>query len=253
MRWSPIVELRQYTLHPGTRDELIALFEAKFVESQEDAGMKVIGTFRDLDDPNKFVWLRGFDTMSARARSLSQFYGGPVWQRHRDSANRTMVDSDNVLLLRPATADGGFILEPERPAPGRDERERGLVEALVLRLPPDIDPVGRFADDVGAAAASAGGSLLASFVSEHSENTYPALPVRDGEDVHVSFTGYPSCEHYSAHATQRQAMLHDLARRPGLKDPPIVLRLRPTDRSLLTGAAAATPRTQPATVSARAL
>ena len=73
MRYSPIVELRQYTLLPGQRDVLIDLFEANFVESQEDTGMKVIGTFRDLDDPTRFVWLRGFDTMDSRARSLGDF------------------------------------------------------------------------------------------------------------------------------------------------------------------------------------
>ena len=59
----PIVELRQYTLHPGKRDVLIDLFDRKFVESQEALGMKVIGQFRDLDNPNRFVWLRGFRDM----------------------------------------------------------------------------------------------------------------------------------------------------------------------------------------------
>ncbi|HLW96230.1 MAG TPA: NIPSNAP family protein [Solirubrobacteraceae bacterium] len=248
MRWSPIVELRQYTLLPGTRDTLIAIFEANFVESQEDAGMKIIGTFRDLDDPNRFVWLRGFDTMSARASSLDQFYGGPVWQRHRESANRTMLDSDNVLLLRPATAGGGFLLEPERLASDTsDNRERGLVEALVLELedPPDVDTVNRLTDAVAAAAAASGGSLLASFVTETSENTFPALPVREGEHVHVCFTGYQNREHDTADATQRHAMLRDIAARPGLKTPPTVLRLRPTERSLLTGAAAPTARPHP--------
>jgi hypothetical protein len=48
----PIVEFRQYTLHPGSRDVLIELFDGEFVESQEAVGMKVIGQFRDLDDPN---------------------------------------------------------------------------------------------------------------------------------------------------------------------------------------------------------
>src|SRR5437016_8439463 len=42
----PIVELRQYTLHPGQRDVLIDLFDREFVESQEALGMKVIGQFR---------------------------------------------------------------------------------------------------------------------------------------------------------------------------------------------------------------
>ena len=55
----PIVELRQYTLHPGQRDVLIDLFDREFVESQEALGMKIVGQFRDLDNPNRFVWLRG--------------------------------------------------------------------------------------------------------------------------------------------------------------------------------------------------
>ena len=96
-----MIELRQYTLHPGKRDELIALFEREFIESQEAVGMKVVGTFRDLDRSDRFVWIRGFADMPSRAEGLTAFYGGPVWQRHRDAANATMIDSDNVLLLPP--------------------------------------------------------------------------------------------------------------------------------------------------------
>src|SRR6266542_1920072 len=104
----PIVELRQYTLHPGKRDVLIDLFDREFVESQEALGMKLIGQFRYLDNSNRFVWLRGFRDMSLRAQALKDFYGGPVWKAHREAANATMIDSDNVLLLHPATATSGF-------------------------------------------------------------------------------------------------------------------------------------------------
>nr|MBA3447396.1 NIPSNAP family protein [Pseudaminobacter sp.] len=72
---SPIVELRQYTLHPGRREQLIETFDGHLIEGQEDAGMTVIGQFRDIDDAEKFVWLRGFDTMEARKASLGAFYG----------------------------------------------------------------------------------------------------------------------------------------------------------------------------------
>ena len=96
-----VVELRQYTLHDGTRERLIKLFEDEFIESQEALGIRVIGPFRDLEDSNRFVWLRGFPDMNERGRMLGAFYGGPVWQAHCDAANATMIDSDNVLLLRP--------------------------------------------------------------------------------------------------------------------------------------------------------
>src|SRR5687767_8379878 len=90
----PIVELRLYTLHPGSREVLIELFDREFVESQEAVGMKIIGQFRDLSDPNRFIWLRGFRDMTTRAQALTSFYTGPVWKTHRDVANATMIDSD---------------------------------------------------------------------------------------------------------------------------------------------------------------
>ena len=51
--------------------------------------MRIIGQFRDLDNPDRFVWLRGFPDMATRAQVLQAFYGGPVWKAHRDIANAT--------------------------------------------------------------------------------------------------------------------------------------------------------------------
>ena len=128
----PIVELRQYTLHPGKRDVLIDLFDRQFIEPQEALGMKIIGQFRDVDDRNRFVWLRGFRDMASRAQALQDFYGGPVWKAHREAANATMVDSDNVLLLRPASPASGFSLENrERLRPGSNDVRKGLVVATI--------------------------------------------------------------------------------------------------------------------------
>jgi quinol monooxygenase YgiN len=61
-----VLELRQYTLRPGQRDVLVELFERELVETQEAVGMAVAGTFRDLDDPDRFVWVRGFPDMESR-------------------------------------------------------------------------------------------------------------------------------------------------------------------------------------------
>lgn len=62
-----VLELRQYTLHPGQRDVLIPLFDTHFVETQEAVGMHVVGQFRDEDRPDRFVWLRGFRELVWRA------------------------------------------------------------------------------------------------------------------------------------------------------------------------------------------
>jgi hypothetical protein len=76
--YSPILELRMYTLHPGRRDELIRLFEREFIETQEAVGIQVIGQFYDLDDPNRFIWLRGFGAGASFACLL--------WRTHLESS-----------------------------------------------------------------------------------------------------------------------------------------------------------------------
>lgn len=134
-----VVELRQYTLHAGRRDELIALFEREFIEPQEALGMRVIGQFRDLDAPDRFVWLRGFRDMSSRAASLAAFYGGPVWQAHRDAANATMIDSDNVLLLQPAWVGAGLVAGG-RQRVGFDSSPAGFIDVTAFHLHEPASP-----------------------------------------------------------------------------------------------------------------
>src|SRR5215831_16598244 len=113
VRCCAVVELRQYALKPLQRDVLINLFDEHFVESQEAVGMTVIGQFRDRGNPDRFVWLRGFRDMEGRRESLAAFYDGPVWAAHRSAANNTMIDSDDVLLLKPARPDLAFRLHQD--------------------------------------------------------------------------------------------------------------------------------------------
>lgn len=68
--------------------------------------------FRNADDPDAFVWLHGLRDMASRARGLQAFYGGPVWAAHRNAANATMIDSDNVLLLLRPAWEGSGVLAP---------------------------------------------------------------------------------------------------------------------------------------------
>src|SRR6266513_3074201 len=163
----PIVELRQYTLHPRKRDVLIDLFDREFVESQEALGMKVIGQFRDLDNPNRFVWLRGFRDMPLRAQALKDFYGGPIWKAHREAANATMIDSDNVLLLHPLNPTAGFSLgNKTRSAAGSNGERKELIVATIYYFDPPVDGdfVQFFDKMVKPAVTDSGGSTLAYFV-----------------------------------------------------------------------------------------
>lgn len=236
-RCCSIIELRQYTLHQGMRDTLIELFDREFVESQESLGMRIIGQFRDLDDPDRFVWLRGFDSMATRGKALAAFYGGPVWQTHRDAANATMIDSDNVLLLRPAGADGGFDLA------GRD-RERSvkshLITANIQYIASDAGPdfIEFFEAEMRPRMEAAGTQILATLVTDSSPNNFPALPLRDREHVLVWFERHDGETGYLNYLTRLRRTtdwreVAPFALLPQFMRKAEVLRLMPSARSLL--------------------
>lgn len=235
---SSIVELRRYTLHPGQRDVLIELFDREFLESQEEFGARVIGQFRDLDRPDMFVWLRGFPDMETRRYALTEFYSGPVWQQHRSAANATMIDSDNVLLLKPARAGSGFARErASRPAPGAVSAPAAIITASIwyFAAPIETAAIERFDREALPALASEGAPAIAWFVTEPAENNFPALPVREGENVLVWFSAFPDEAAERTLAARLDAskpwnsIVDSFAR--GFSRAPERLRLSPTARS----------------------
>ncbi len=237
----PVVELRQYRLRPGQREVLIELFDREFVESQEAEGMAVVGQFRDLDDPDRFVWIRGFASMPARARALAGFYGGPAWKASSAQANATMLDTDDVLLLRPVTAQAGFPV-PAGPRSGAADtsaaQSRILVTLYFGDRPFDSSFTGFFDRHVRPVLTETGATPIARLQTEYAENTFPALPVRTGEHVFAWLARFASQDDLGRHIgrLQRSERWQDSilpALSALLTRAPQQLRLAPTARSLL--------------------
>lgn len=197
-----VVELRRYLLHPGQFDRLQRVFQRELVVPQLEAGMRLGGQFRDRDAPDRFVWFRGFASMEQRHRALESFYRGPVWRAHAAEANATMIDSDDVLLLR-STAP------PHPPGPAVDPvvdpvtgEEWAVLQVLTL---PDAPDPGRrtawIASTYHAALERAVGTRVAMWRTEHSPNTFAALPVRTGHFV-VSLAVLPTAGAWRAAAAR---------------------------------------------------
>jgi NIPSNAP len=230
---SSVIELRRYALHPGARETLIELFEREFVETQEAVGLRVLGTFRDLDDPDSFVWLRGFADMEARGAGLPAFYGGPVWAEHGDAANATMIDSDNVLLLRPLDERSRLDLDhAQRPPAGASTAGRGVASVTICPLDPSHSEDFRdfFVETIEPAVREAGASVRARFVTEHSANNFPRLPVREGEEFFVWLSLFDDERNRDEHV--RWSGLDSLLA-GHLSGDLEVHRLEPTSRSML--------------------
>lgn len=228
-----VVELRQYTLHQGKRDTLLSLFEHHFIEPQNALGAHVRGTFRDLDDPDRFVWIRGFLDLPTRQKALEAFYGGPVWQAYRAAANATMLDSDNVLLLRPI--DSAQTL-------ARTQRNSAteLIGITIYYLGTvDTEAFVRFFSvEMRPRLVAAGADPIACFVTEEAPNNFPRLPVREHERIFLWIGRWKDTQsqrafvdRWAAVSGWRDAAPESLL--PAFVRKPEVLRLEPTSRSAL--------------------
>jgi hypothetical protein len=172
-----LIELRQYLLHAGQRDTLIDVFDREFVEAQEAVGMDVLGQFRDPERPDYFVWFRGFPDMTARHESLTAFYDGPVWAKYGDVANATMIDSDNVMLLRAVAEDDAL------PALRPNQRDLRTPTGLVVVVSEHVEhinnaSIANFRSDVIPDLHRSGCRTLGVYATEAAPNTFARLPVR---------------------------------------------------------------------------
>lgn len=144
--------------------------------------MLPIGHYRDVDDPDSFVWFRGFPDMERRRRALEAFYfESEAWRANRNAANATMIDSDNVLLLRALSAGGFDLSGLERPAAGAGPAPAFVpVSVLMLERRADAALLSAFSKRV-IEELRQDAARVASFVTEEHPNTFPRLPVRENE------------------------------------------------------------------------
>ena len=188
---SPVVELRRYTLHPGQRDVLLGLFEKEFVAPQQALGIRVHGEFRVEGRPDEFVWLRGFPSYGERPAALEAFYGGPVWKAHRNAANATMIDSDNVLLLQPV-GEKGFTL-------ARKMAATMTATIYLLQSPVDAGFERFFAERVRPVMEATGAPPVAALRTLEVPNNFPRLPIREGEHAFVWLAAFGNDDEVRSH------------------------------------------------------
>ena len=106
-----IVEVRSYRIKPGHREEFIQFFETQAVPALRKFGMRVAGPFLDLENPNKFVWLRMFPTIEDREQMRDAFYEGELWKTKLEGFAMPLLESYDVILCE---ASAGCVYD----APG---------------------------------------------------------------------------------------------------------------------------------------
>ena len=103
-----IVEVRSYRIKPGRRAEFVQLFETRAIPALRSYGMKVLGPLLDVENPNKFVWLRSFPSLDERDRMKDAFYGSELWLNELEAIAMPLLDSYDVILCE---TSAGYVCD----------------------------------------------------------------------------------------------------------------------------------------------
>lgn len=190
-----LFELRNYSTRPGRRDALVDLFERHFLDAYEGAGTRVVGTFTNLRNPDRWIWIRAFADNRARGEALDGFYSSREWLARRAAANDTIADISDALLLRLRFGELAALRAPD----GGAGRPASVVECL--RWFPREGLAARLADrvlaDLVPLLARRGAIPAAVLESVALPNSYPRLPLR-GDAAVVVLARYADGASYQA-------------------------------------------------------
>ena len=174
-----VIELRRYAIKEGERDHFARYFESYFPEAFQQLGAIAYGQFLERKNGSWFTWLRGFENIDARATVNAAFYYGPLWKEHASAMNDRMLDSDNVLLLRPLSPERGIALLPAVD-PVADERgAQGVVVAQIFAVKANsVEAFAQQAEPTFARYRAAGARDAGVLVTLDVPNNFPKLPFR---------------------------------------------------------------------------
>ena len=94
-----IIEMRTYKTKPGKRAQFLEIFHSKSVPAHREIGMKILGPFLSLEDPDTFFWMRAFPDLPSRDPMKAKFYEGDLWKRELENILLPMLEKYDVVLV----------------------------------------------------------------------------------------------------------------------------------------------------------
>jgi NIPSNAP len=94
-----IVEMRTYKTRPGMRSRFLEIFRRKSIPAHEEIGMKIIGAFLSVEDPEVFFFMRGFPDLASREPMKAKFYEGEPWKSELENVLMPMLEKYEVVLV----------------------------------------------------------------------------------------------------------------------------------------------------------
>lgn len=94
-----IIEMRIYKIKPGQRSRFLEIFRSKSIPAHTEIGVKILGPFLSIEDPDTFFWMRGFPDVESREWMKARFYEGELWKGELENILLPMLDKYEVVLV----------------------------------------------------------------------------------------------------------------------------------------------------------
>jgi hypothetical protein len=94
-----IIEMRTYKLKPGVRARFLEIFQTKSRPAHDAIGMKILGPFLSIEDPNAFFFMRGLPNLDSREPMKAKFYEGDLWKNELENLLMPMIEKYDVVLV----------------------------------------------------------------------------------------------------------------------------------------------------------
>jgi hypothetical protein len=94
-----IIEMRTYKTKPGCRARFLDIFRSRSMPAHAEIGMKVLGPFLSVEDPEVFFFMRGFPDLDSREPMKARFYEGELWKNELESIVMPMLEKYEVVLV----------------------------------------------------------------------------------------------------------------------------------------------------------
>jgi hypothetical protein len=105
---SHVLEIRSYTLKPGTREEFHRLFLEQAFPMLQRWHVDVVAYGPSLHDRNSYFLMRRYDNLAQREESENAFYGSDEWKQGPRESIIALIENytEVVLELDESTVEG---------------------------------------------------------------------------------------------------------------------------------------------------
>jgi NIPSNAP len=94
-----IIEMRTYKTRPGMRSRFLEVFRSRSIPAHAAIGMKILGPFLSVEDPDVFFFMRGFPDLASREPMKARFYEGELWKRELENILMPMLEKYEAVVV----------------------------------------------------------------------------------------------------------------------------------------------------------